>query len=190
MRSNPAISLLIPFLLMTACRQTAPVTTTPGITPSPSPAFTGTCESVEGGTEGAFVHFTGATTEQEATFETITFEFSPGDQGPQAVPRFQIDAVTPPLTEDPSGEPMEVNGSHFARVIFHGASGVEFIGDTYRETYTGPKELEPGFDVLVEAEEQGDFEATLSWVMGLSRNSCWSADELEDPLRLQIRFAR
>jgi hypothetical protein len=36
--------------------------------------------------------------------------------------------------------------------------------------------------------QSGDFEATLSWIMGLSRPTCWRVQELHNPDRLVIDF--
>jgi hypothetical protein len=86
---------------------------------------------------------------------------------------------------------MSVDGSHFATVVFHGGTGVEFTEDAedgYILTYTGPREFQPGFPALAETSRMGDFEATLSWVFGLNRDSCLRVHELEGPVRLAIDF--
>ena len=121
------------------------------------------------------------------TYDRVTFEFREGD-GPVGVPKFEIKRSEPPLRYDGSGEPMEVDGKAFAQIIFHGGTGVEFEGETPKQTWEGQKEMKPGYPTLVELEQAGDFEATLSWVAGLSDRSCWMATELDDPIRLVWDF--
>ncbi|MGH9167607.1 MAG: AMIN-like domain-containing (lipo)protein [Acidimicrobiia bacterium] len=125
-------------------------------------------------------------------FDRVVFELAPSAEGPQyfGIPRYEIGPATPPIIEDPSGEPVAVDGSSFAWIGFHGASGVEFTNEDpgYYLTYTGPRELKPGFEVLAEAQQTGDFERTLFWAFGLTRASCWQVLELDDPLRLVIDF--
>ncbi len=65
-------------------------------------------------------------------------------------------------------------------------AGDERVADVCGWPYDGPDRLRPGFDVLVEAARAGDFEATLSWYLGLSRRACWSVRELHDPDRVVI----
>lgn len=120
--------------------------------------------------------------------DRVTFEFRPAPESPAKVPAYETRAGgKPPFKKDPSEEPLEVEGSNFMAIIFHGATGYDMSAG--RETYTGPKEFKPGFEVLVEAEEQGDFEATLGWLFGLSRPSCWKVTEMTDPLRAVVEFA-
>lgn len=125
-------------------------------------------------------------------FDRVVFELAPSAEGPQyfGIPRYEIGTATPPIMEDPSGEPVAVDGSNFAWIGFHGASGVEFTNADpgYYLTYTGPREIKPGFEVLAEAQQTGDFERTLFWAFGLNRASCWHVLELSDPARVVIDF--
>jgi hypothetical protein len=171
-------------LLAAACAPASTPTATP--TPSPTPtAATTACPSATGG-EATFVHLTDVRVGTHAGFDRVTFEFVPSSDAPPAIPTYQLDAASPPFVEDGSGNPIELEGSHFARLIFHGASGAKLSGETVMLTYQGPKEIKPGFTVLTEVQETGDFEATLSWALGLSRSSCWKVVELSDPLRVVI----
>ena len=81
-----------------------------------------------------------------------------------------------------------MEGTHFATVIFQGASGVEFNPTGYELSYTGPKDFRPGFTVLEEARQTGDFEAVLSWAFGLNSASCGQVHVLQDPARVVIDF--
>ncbi|HEV8571584.1 MAG TPA: hypothetical protein VGR49_00870 [Actinomycetota bacterium] len=126
-------------------------------------------------------------------YDRVAFEFAPPENGPGAfgVPRYQMSRVTPPITEDPSDRPVAVNGQHYAGIVFHGGTGVDLTTSDpkgYEQTYVGPREIQPGFEVLTEAQETGDFEATMSWVFGLNRASCWRVSTLEDPVRVVVDF--
>jgi hypothetical protein len=151
------------------------------------------CDRVRGGTEGKFAQLVDVRVGTHDGYDRVTFEFAPSSDGGQyfGLPPYEIHSVMPPITEDPSGEPMSVDGSHFATVVFHGGTGVEFTEDAedgYILTYTGPREFQPGFPALAETSRMGDFEATLSWVFGLNRDSCLRVHELEGPVRLAIDF--
>jgi hypothetical protein len=86
---------------------------------------------------------------------------------------------------DPSDIPIDVEGNAFARIVFQGTSGYDFDGNA---TYEGPRRLTPGFGTLTQAVEGGDFEATMTWVLGLSRPTCWQIHALHNPDRLVIDF--
>lgn len=119
-------------------------------------------------------------------FDRVVFEFEAPEGQAEAIPRYMLRSVAPPFTKDPSDEPMAVSGSAFLALNLQGASGVDLSGETYRQVYIGPKELRPNLAVLVELEEQGDFEATVNWVFGLSEVSCPTVTTLSRPHRIVI----
>lgn len=95
----------------------------------------------------------------------VTFTFR-DDQ----VPGFDAGYVEPPITQDASGEPMDVAGDTFLQIRMEPASGVDLGSDSeqgYEETYTGPGRIE-GDAPIAEVARSGDFEANLTWVIGLS----------------------
>ena len=126
-------------------------------------------------------------------YDRVTFEFAPPENGPGAfgVPRYEISRMAAPIMEDPSGRPVAVDGDHYAGIVFHGGTGVDLTTSNpkgYVVTYRGPREIRTGFRVLAEAQQTGDFEATLSWAFGLNRASCWRVTQLQDPLRVVVDF--
>jgi hypothetical protein len=192
-RSLP--SLLALALLLGACQgiandQRTEATPSPRVTaastPSPIDLAQAQCASATGGEEGVLVHVVDVRVGAHPGFDRVTFEFAESEDGDEGIPLYQIQAAEEPFTYDPSGEPMDVEGSSFASVNFQGATGVRLGADEVEQTYTGPEEFTPDFEVLGEAELQGDFEATLSWILGLKQNRCWSVFELTDPLRVVI----
>lgn len=148
------------------------------------------CEPVRSGTEGQIAQLVDVRVGTHDGYDRVAFEFAPPSDGQQyfGLPPFELRRTTPPLHEDPSGEAVSLDGSHFAWVVFHGGTGVEFTDDGYRLTYTGPKDYRRDYRTLAEARQMGDFEATLSWAFGLNRDSCWKVHVLQNPLRLAIDF--
>jgi hypothetical protein len=171
----------------TAETTTTTVTETTGAETSPPPApAPKACARTKGGEEGIYTNFVAVRIGTHEDFDRITFEFrepDPNPGGKGGIPRYEIRTVKPPHYEDPSGRELQVNGAAFARIVFHGAAGYDFDGEP---TYTGPRTVRAGSPVLVEAVEAGDFEATMSWVLGMRQHSCWRMLELHNPDRIVI----
>jgi hypothetical protein len=164
----------------------AATTTTAETTPPPQPPAQKACAPTSGGEEGIYTNLVAVRIGTHEDYDRITFEFRPPDPNPGGrggIPRYEIRPAKPPHYEDPSGRPLEVNGKVFARIVFHGAAGYDFDG---RPTYTGPRTIGAGFEVLTEAVEAGDFEATLSWVLGFRQQACWDVREFHNPDRVAI----
>jgi hypothetical protein len=151
------------------------------------------CGPIRGGTEGKVAQLVDVRVGTHDGYDRVVFEFAaPKGEGAKyfGLPPYELHSARPPIMEEPTGDPMSVDGSRFATVVFHGGTGVEFDDSEkgYTITYTGPKEFRPGYPALAEASQQGDFEARLSWVFGLNANSCWKVHELQGPVRLAIDF--
>ncbi|MGH2572360.1 MAG: AMIN-like domain-containing (lipo)protein [Actinomycetota bacterium] len=148
------------------------------------------CEAVRGGSENHVAQLVDVRVGTHEGYDRVTFEFAPPSDGRYfGLPRYEIVAVTPPIRQDGSGDPVEVDGESFAGIAFRGASGWDFTGEDAEITYDGPKEFRPGFEALKEAEQTGDYEAILSWAFGLKQGSCWTVLVLQDPLRVAIDFS-
>lgn len=146
------------------------------------------CVPGTGGEDGVYTNLVAVRVGAHDGFDRVVFEFaspSPNPGGKAGIPRYEIRTAKPPFTEDPSDMPIQVEGAAFARIVFQGASGYDFNGNA---TYDGPRRLTPGFGTLTQLVEGGDFEATMTWIMGLSRPTCWEVRELHDPDRLVIDF--
>jgi len=93
---------------------------------------------------------------------TVTFAFRDG-----VVPGVDAGYVTE-ATADGSGEPVAVGGGAHLQVRMEPASGVDLSSEsgTFEETYTGPDRID-GPSPVVEVVRTGDFEANLTWVIGL-----------------------
>ncbi|MCB1030865.1 MAG: hypothetical protein KDA95_05965 [Acidimicrobiales bacterium] len=121
-----------------------------------------------------------------AGFERIVFEF----EG-ESIPGYRVGWVDGPITEDGSGNPVDVKGSAYLEIIMQQASGVDLSSTDLRETYTGPTriDLASETEVLTEMVRTGDFEAVLSWVAGASGKVPFRVSTLRSPTRVVIDVA-
>jgi len=113
-------------------------------------------------------------------YDRVVYEFEGA-----GTPQYTIRPATPPLTADPSGLPMTVNGNAFVEIVLHGATTILPDGVP---TYSGQTDFEPDFTQLVQLIEAGDFEAVSSWYAGLAAEGCLRAFVLSNPSRLVIDF--
>jgi hypothetical protein len=175
----------------TAPTETTPTETTPAETTEPSPStepIPVNCDSQTGGEEGIYTNLVDVRVGSHSGFDRVVFEFEAPDaksRGETGIPRFVIKAAKPPFTEDPSDLPIDVDGGAFARIVLQGASGYDFDGNA---TYDGTRRLMPGYETLTDVVQGGDFEATMTWIFGLTQRSCWQIQELHNPDRLVIDF--
>jgi hypothetical protein len=175
-----------------AVTTTASTTTAPTLATSspPQPSPRG-CSAVTGGGQ-TFLQLTDVRVGTHPGYDRVTFEFAPPSSGtppalPGVLPKYELNRVRA-ISEDGSGNPVQIEGKDLFLIVFHGASGVELVGEQPVQTYKGPRELAPRFKVLTELERSGDFEATLSWGFGLAEPRCPKVTELQNPLRLAVDF--
>jgi hypothetical protein len=104
-------------------------------------------------------------TEHHDDHDRIVFQF----HGP-AAPEPTIGYVDH-VTTDPANRPVALQGKAYLTVVFHGArldtTPVESDPSRARR-YAGPDRLSPGYPLLRELAIAGDFEAVLSFGIGLS----------------------
>jgi hypothetical protein len=110
-------------------------------------------------------------------YDRVVFAFDDG------IPAFTLRKTTPPLSMDPSGQPLQVEGNAFWQLVMQGATRVSPSG---AETYHGTTDFEAGFPKLTELIEGGDFEAVSTWYFGLESAACVRVLTLADPSRLVI----
>jgi hypothetical protein len=93
--------------------------------------------------------------------DQVTFTFEDGQ-----LPGYDVAYIDPPVRQDGSGDEVEVEGGAFLSIRFAPASGVDLL-DTLEPTYTGPDRVEGDTEVVTEVVRTGDFEANLTWVVGV-----------------------
>ena len=161
-----------------AASPTAPAVATETPAPAATPTFEGGREPVEAPaqSQGAPLLADVRTGEHEG-YDRITFEFE-GD----GRPAYRVEYITAPATGCGSGLPATIAGAallqaRFAPANAHDDQGTPTFGST---------ELTPGLTSIVEAEQTCDFEAHVTWVIGLSQEVDFRVFELEDPPRIAI----
>ena len=156
--------------------RTAVVTPTPEVTPSPTPEpFSGARDPMERLAPDAppvAIHTAVRAAEHE-DFDRIVFEFA------DATPGYRIEYVAPPILADPSGMEVEIEGEAFLQVRFLGADAHDGEGSPTIDE----RELMPGLTSLLEAELTGDFEAQVTWVLGVAAERDFRVTTLSDPNR-------
>jgi hypothetical protein len=179
---------------------TATATASPGAeptgTPTDAPAPTSqasppNCPAVSGGGSGTDVKLVDVRVGSHPGYDRITFEFAdPKPPSPaNTLPAYTVQKVDQ-VTQDGSGNPVQINGAALYSLVMQGASGVDLSGEQVVETYKGPKEFKPNFPTLLELEHAGDFENVLSWGIGLKDARCITAQQLNTPLRLVLDIPR
>ena len=123
---------------------------------------------------------------RHAGFDRVVWTFD------GALPAYRVAYVERPITEDGSGTPIEVRGGATLQIILTPASGTDLDGEQVRTVYEGPERIDgaqAGTSVVEEIVLTGDFEATLSWVIGVDRHAAFSVTELSDPTRVVVDIA-
>jgi hypothetical protein len=197
---RPLVALGIALALLTACSTptaTAPASATaaaasqdtssmapsgsaatvePGGSPAPE-SFSCEFPFVEQATVPETVNIVDVRVGDHDGFDRVVFEFTDG------TPEITLDRASPPFTQDASGLPMEVEGESFLRLTMRGGTKQTEDGTS---SYDNSRDFDPGFPVLVDLIESGDFEAQSTWYIGLARDACVSVTLLEDAPRLVI----
>jgi hypothetical protein len=132
-------------------------------------------------------------------YDRVVFEFR------NVLPGYRVEYVQPPLEEDGSGAIVKVDGNAFVSVRMEPASGFDLntgqgiqssgqgLGDVGAgaQVYKGPRRIsgaDAGTSVVREVVRTGDFEALLTWAIGLSDPVDFRVQTLADPPRVVIDF--
>jgi hypothetical protein len=118
-------------------------------------------------------------------FDRVVFEFTNG------LPGYRVEYVQPPLKEDGSGNVVPLDGDAFVEVRMEPASGFDLSKNEGELVYKGPRRIQgssAGTSVVRELARTGDFEAVLSWAIGLSDRVPFRVTTAESPARLIVDF--
>lgn len=169
---------------LAACGDDAP--TEPGPTPPPAspssaaPDDFGTGEVSE--PSELFGQLVDVRLGEHPQFDRVVLEFA------ENVPGYAIKYVELPVSEDGSGEPVDLPGAaHAVQIVMSPASGFDMEAGV--PTFTGSRSItNDGTAEVTGVVSSGDFEAMLSWVVGLRREVPFKVTELGDPARLVVDF--
>jgi hypothetical protein len=109
-------------------------------------------------------------------FDRVVFEFR------GAVPEHRIDYVDQ-LVQDGSGDPVTVAGAADLEVVFEGANAHDLEGGT---PTVSPRRFSPGLPAVKELAQVGDFEAVVSYGIGVDRERPITVSTLSGPSRLVV----
>ena len=160
--------VLLLALLLAACAPSTPVRTE---------SFQGTTEATEKLRSDAPVAvLREVRSAEQQGFDRVVFEFEGS-----AVPGYRIGYETRPV-QCGSGEPVEVAGAAWLQVQMIPAQAHTEAGEpTVRE-----RERHLELPVLKEIESICDFEADVTWVLGLASRRPYRVQELSGPARLVV----
>lgn len=114
--------------------------------------------------------------------QRIVFEFD-GD----TAPGWQVGYEPLPVVADPTGEPVELAGAVALVVRMTPASTVDLADGSFTPTYDGPRRLAvEGGAPAGELVLTGDFEALMTWAVGVDARVPFAVDTLTSPARLVI----
>lgn len=144
----------------------SPTTTT---APEPPPTTAAPCpppgappaSPFTGGDPASYGLLTDVSVASEKCTDRVAFAFD------HALPGYRVEYQTGPFTQDASGAPVTIAGDAFVVIRFEPAYGYDF--ETGALTYEGPREIVPSSARFVrEVENSGDFEAVLTWIVGVA----------------------
>jgi hypothetical protein len=109
-------------------------------------------------------------------FDRVVFEFQGG------VPGFHLEYVDHPVRDCGAGEPQDIAGDAHLEVRMSPANA-----HTEEGKPTVPeREIKPGLPNVREIQRTCDFEAVVTWVIGVGSPNRFRAFELADPPRLVV----
>ena len=201
----PRVARLVPTALLSATLVAASGCGSSAKSSAPSGAYSTSTSTATTTTTGSIDPLTGAaTTPVKGTavgsetallerigvgrhegYDRVVFQFK------NPLPGYRVEYVQPPLKEDGSGAPVSVAGNAVAVVRMEPASGFDLNTGEGVLVYKGPKRISGssvGTSVVQELVRTGDFEAVLSWAIGLSDKVDFRVTTATSPARLIVDF--
>jgi hypothetical protein len=131
------------------------------------------------------MYLTNVTLSTEPCMDRVVFDFEKQAPGPG----FEVsyEPAETAKTEDGSGNAVEIDGSAFLVVRLTPAMTAKIDGDQITKTYTGPRRLAPvaGSNVR-DVVKTGDFEAQVTWVIGLDAKRPFTTSATDSQLVVEI----
>lgn len=161
-----------------------PVTFAPTSTPAPAPLPDGSLQPVI--TDGCCPPGSGTflrkvTTQKVDGAVRVTFAFTAPISG------YHVRYVDLPVTQDPSDLPVALQGDNALQITMS-ATGVDLSSDPFREVYSGLRRIE-GVGSVIEVVQTGDFEALMTWVVGVKGKPEFRVSTSTNPATLMVDIA-
>ena len=154
------------------------------------------CESLSGATvekkvspaiqDRETMFLTDVEVEIEDCVERVTFKFKESEPGPGYDASYQpADVAT---KQDGSGNSIEIAGENFLVMRMFPAMTAEIEGEDVMQTYTGPSSIPAPAkaQMIREVVKTGDFEAQVTWVIGLDDELPFTVTASNDELVVEI----
>jgi hypothetical protein len=119
-------------------------------------------------------------TARHGSYERIVLEFT----APYGAAKVRY---VPIVRADPPNKIVPLRGSSFLQIVVHGA--VAHYRATPITPYSGPSTVTPGYPTIKQVSISGDFEAVLSFGVGLDRTAGFQVSRLSSPDRLVVDVA-
>jgi hypothetical protein len=120
-------------------------------------------------------------TEADPCRETLVLQL----QGTGEPPAYWVRYETPPLLDDPRGEPVSVAGKAFMVITLE-----SWMPNLDGEGYQGPRRITPtNVSHIKEMVMLGNFESVAIWAIGLDQQRTFDVEMLQDPQRLVVHIA-
>jgi hypothetical protein len=148
--------------------------------------FSGGTAATEGGAKAPTRLLTDVRVGVHDCYERVTFEFKPQRGEAPGPVAWKAGYQPGPITQDGSGKTVPVKGRAYLVLRFT-ASGVDLSQADAPETYTGPATLEAaGATRIQQVRRTGDFEAVLTWVLGLDKQRPYTVTTQDNPTRVVV----
>jgi hypothetical protein len=124
--------------------------------------------------------------EIEDCVERVTFKFKESKPGPgYDVSYLPADVAT---KQDGSGKPLAITGEDFLVVRMFPVMTAEIDGEDVKPTYEGPRSipLPSGASMIQQVTQTGDFEAQVTWAIGLDSEHPFAVTASDDALVVEI----
>ncbi len=175
-----------PVSTTTSPTTTAPTTTAPDNGGGIDPLEGAGTESVSAAADGYEIALLNrVAVGRHEGYDRVVFQFR------NALPGYQVEYVQPPLHEDGSGNIVDVEGKAFVVVRMNPASGFDQETGEGQLVYEGPRRVgdaRTGTSTVREVVRTGDFEAVLTWAVGLGDRVDFRVLTLDGPPRLVVDF--
>ena len=130
------------------------------------------------------MYLTDVTAASEDCSDKVVFDFEKQEPGPGFQVSYQPASTA--KVEDASGTPVEIEGNAFLVVKLTPAMTATIDGDQVTKTYTGPKRIQGEGSHVREVVKTGDFEAVVTWVIGLDEKRPFTTNASESQLVVEI----
>jgi hypothetical protein len=132
------------------------------------------------------MYLTDVEIETEDCVERITFKFEESEPGPG----YEVSYKPPEVAkiEDGSGDPLAIAGADFLVVRLFPAMTAKIEGEDVEPTYEGPRSIPAPNDakMIREVAQTGDFEAQVTWAIGLDNKHPFTVTASDDELVVEI----